>query len=252
MMFLPAIDLMDGRCVRLLQGEREAKTEYSGDPARTAEGFARDGADAIHLVDLDGAFDGRRKNMNMIMSVILAAGIPVEVGGGIRTLQDIEALLEAGAWRVILGTAAVKQPDLVSQSVKAFGDDRIVLGVDVKQGYVAVKGWTEKTVLTAESLAKDMKVRGVRNLIYTEISRDGTLQGPDIEATAELAVITGLNVIVSGGVCSLKDIEAILEAEAKGITGFISGKAIYEGAFTVAEAAALVRGKRNSTNRAVL
>jgi phosphoribosylformimino-5-aminoimidazole carboxamide ribotide isomerase len=249
MMFLPAIDLMDGRCVRLRHGEKANKTEYAGDPAETARGFARDGADAIHLVDLDGAFEGRRKNQRTILEVVLAAGIPVEVGGGIRALADMEALFEAGVWRVIVGTAAVKAPSLVEEALRAFGPERIVLGLDVREGTVAIQGWTEKAPIVAKALALDMKRRGLRTMIYTEISRDGALLGPDIEGTRAIAEETGLEVIASGGISSLADIRRLCEAEGYGIRGFIVGKAIYEGLFTVKEAAALVRGEREAKKK---
>jgi phosphoribosylformimino-5-aminoimidazole carboxamide ribotide isomerase len=244
MIFLPAIDIMNGRCVRLRQGERKEKTEYAGDPAAVARSFGEDGADGIHVVDLDGAFEGKRRNMAAIMAIAVAAGIPVEVGGGIRTLQDMESLFEAGVSRVVLGTAAVKQPALVNDAVRAFGAEKVNLGIDVRQGKVAVKGWTERTEISAETLALDMKERGIRTIIYTEISRDSMLLGPDIEATAALAKATGLSVIASGGIGSISDVRRLLESEKAGIAGFIAGKAIYEEWLNVKETAALVRGSR--------
>ncbi len=244
MIFWPAIDIMNGRCVRLLRGEKNARTDYAGIPADIAASFAKDGADGIHLVDLDGAFEGKRKNMETIKAVASGAGIPVEVGGGIRSIDDMKALFDAGVFRVILGTAAIKGPDLVTDAIREFGPDKIVLGIDAKEGFAAVKGWTEKTNIRPEDLALKMKDRGIENLIYTEISRDGTLKGPDIEGTKAIAKATGLKVIASGGISSLIDIGNLIKVESYGITGFITGKAIYEGWFTVSEAASLVRGAR--------
>jgi phosphoribosylformimino-5-aminoimidazole carboxamide ribotide isomerase len=247
-MFLPAIDLMNGRCVRLEQGEKQQKTEYAGDPAAVARSFGEDGADAIHVVDLDGAFEGKRRNMAVIMAITAAAGIPVEAGGGIRTLEDMDALFEAGVWRVVLGTAAVKNPPLVSDAVRAFGAEKVALGIDVKQGKAAVRGWTEKTEISAEALALDMKQRGIRTVIYTEISRDSMLLGPDIEAAVALAKATGLEVVASGGIGSIDDVRRLLDREKAGIAGFITGKAVYEGRLSVKETALLVHGSRGETN----
>jgi phosphoribosylformimino-5-aminoimidazole carboxamide ribotide isomerase len=235
MIFLPAIDLMDGKCVRLLMGRKEQKKEYSNRPAEVAMQFETQGAHGIHVVDLDGAFTGRAANSKRIGEIAKAVSIPVEVGGGIRSTENIDVLFALGVSRAILGTSAVQHPDLVDNAIAQYGSDRILVGIDAREGMVAVQGWEEKTAVTAAELALDMKKRGVETIIYTDIAKDGMLTGPNIEGTRKLAQQSGLRVIASGGVNSLEDIRQLLSIEKYGVVGFISGKAVYEGRFTVQE-----------------
>jgi phosphoribosylformimino-5-aminoimidazole carboxamide ribotide isomerase len=242
MFFIPAIDLMDGKCVRLSKGEKEARTDNSDDPAREARLFAGQGAKWLHVVDLDGAFAGVRKNNNAILRIVHSISIPVEVGGGIRTIDDVRAVLELGVARVIIGTAAVQNPSLVEASVRRFGSERIAVGIDSRNGLVAVKGWIEETEITAIELGKRMKDVGVKTVVYTDINRDGMLGGPNLAETVRFAEETGLSVIVSGGVHSVDDIKRIAACGSSSVIGCISGKAIYEGKFTVAEGVAAAEG----------
>jgi len=239
-MFLPAIDLMGGKCVRLFQGEKAKKTQYSDRPQDTARAFESQGADRLHVVDLDGAFnDGG--NRQCVRDIVAAVSIPVQVGGGIRTLEDVRTLFGLGASSVIFGTAAVKDPGLVGAALSQYGPDRIYVGIDAKGGRVAVRGWVETTDADPLSLARDIKAAGVKTVIYTDISRDGALCGPNIEATRRLALETGLSVIASGGIQSLDDLRSLLTLEPSGVTGIISGRAVYEGKFTVAQAVETLR-----------
>jgi len=238
MFFIPAIDLMGGKCVRLAKGEKNARTEYSDDPSGTAHEFEKAGAKWIHVVDLDGAFEGTRKNSSAIMRIVNSVKIPIEVGGGVRTIDDVRALLELGVSRVIIGTAAVNNPTLVETAVRRFGRERIAVGIDARNGMVAVKGWIEETEISAVDLGKRMKNLGVVTVIYTDINRDGMLGGPNIPETLKFANKTGLSVIVSGGVHTVDDVKAVASEECPLIIGCISGKAIYEGRFTVAEGVA--------------
>ena len=243
MIFLPAIDLLKGQCVRLLHGERDKATVYPDSPGEVASGFERDGADGIHVVDLDGAFEGRRRNIEAVRAVVDSVRIPVEVGGGIRTLGDIEHLLSAGVSRVILGTVAVEDPGLLEEAVATYGADRIWAGIDARNGSAAIKGWVKDSGIPAVELGKRMKERGVRTVIYTDIRRDGALTGPNIEETRNMAVKTGLSIIASGGVHALKDILDLMDIEKHGVTGIIAGKAIYEGNITVKKAVRLLKNK---------
>lgn len=235
MIVFPAIDLRGGRCVRLYQGRPEAETVYSEDPVEIARMWARQGASWLHVVDLDGALEGRHKNLSLIREIILAAGIPVQVGGGVRSLDDIEALLKAGAARVILGTVAVTDPKLVVEACARYGE-AIVVGLDCRDGRVATKGWTETLNRRGVEVARELAGLGVKRLVYTDISRDGTLKGPNLEAIREVALASGLPIIASGGVASLEDIIALRELRAYGIEGVIIGQALYQGRFSLTEA----------------
>lgn len=240
MIIFPAIDLHKGHAVRLLQGRLEDATVYAEDPTAVAREFAADGASYLHLVDLDGAFTGQPVNDEVIRKIVRAVDLKVQVGGGIRTLARVEELLELGVERVILGTVAVRDPELVAEAVHRYGE-RIVVGIDAKDGKVAVQGWAETTELTAEELGRSMKAVGVERIIYTDIGRDGMLQGPNLASSVNQALATGLKVIVSGGVSSLEDLRNIRKEVSAGvpIEGAIIGKALYSKAFTLKEALAV-------------
>lgn len=236
MTIYPAIDLKDGQCVRLVQGKVENKTVYSSSPAEVARRFQKQGARWLHIVDLDGAFTGKPANLQAIEAIADAVSIPFQVGGGLRSISDIERLLQAGANRVIIGTRAVDGPDFVKELLDEFGDQQIVLGLDVRDGQVAVQGWIETVGLTAIELGLQMRDLGIRTAVYTDVSRDGLLSGPNMEATREVAIKTGLSVIASGGVSSVEHIKALSDMEPDGVVGAIIGKALYDGKITLPEA----------------
>ena len=240
MIVIPAIDLKEGKCVRLEQGLMEKDTVFCDDPAAQAQVWERQGGELLHIVDLDGAFAGKPANKAAIEAIVGAVSIPTQLGGGIRDLATIEAYLSLGLSRVILGTAAQRNPELVQEACATF-PGRIVVGIDAKNGMVAVQGWAEVTGVTAVELAKRFEGYGVAAIIYTDISRDGMMQGPNIEATRALAEAIAIPVIASGGVSSLKDIENLMAVEECGVTGVITGKAIYTGAINLAEAVALTK-----------
>ncbi len=237
---IPAIDLKEGKCVRLEQGLMEKDTVFCDDPAAQARQWERQGAELLHIVDLDGAFAGAPKNRDAIAAIAGAISIPTQLGGGIRDIATIEAYLALGIGRVILGTAAQRNPDLVVQACRLY-PGRIVVGIDAKGGMVAVQGWGEVTDVKAVDLARRFEGYGVAAVIYTDISRDGMMAGPNIEATKALAEAVSIPVIASGGVSSLKDIENLMAIESAGIAGVITGKAIYTGAIDLAEAIALTK-----------
>lgn len=241
MRIFPAIDLKEGKAVRLLQGRMEEATVYADQPVEVARSFYTQGADSLHVVDLDGAFAGKPVNDAVIRQLIKFSGLRVQVGGGIRSLERIEELLELGVERVILGTVAVRNPELVEKAVEHFGE-AIVVGIDAKDGLVAVQGWAEKTELQALELALKMKAVGVKHLVYTDIARDGMLQGPNIQSTVELAKLSGLQVVASGGVSRIEDLRLLHEEALRGVTleGAIIGKALYTGAFSLGEALRVV------------
>jgi len=243
MIVLPAIDLKNGQCVRLEQGLMEKDTVYSDDPAAMARHWQDEGGEFLHLVDLDGAFAGVPKNRDAIEAIVAAVDIPTELGGGIRDLETIEAYLKLGVDRVILGTVAKENPDLVAEACRRF-PDQIVVGIDAKNGLVAVRGWAEVTEKKAIDLAREMEGFGVTAIIYTDIARDGMMQGPNLEATAALAEAISIPVIASGGVSSLDDIRNLLKIEASGVAGVITGKAIYNGALNLREAVELTKAIR--------
>ena len=240
MQILPAIDLKNGKCVRLLQGNKDRETIYSDDPARMALRWQNEGAGYLHLVDLDGAFEGTSKNVEAIRSIVEATNIPAELGGGIRDMGAITKLLSLGLDRVILGTVAVTDPDLVRGAIERFGPQKIVVGIDASKGNVAVKGWEEISEVPALELTLKMKKFGVERIIYTDISKDGMMVGPNIAATKQLAQQSGLKVIASGGVSTLEDVRNVAALEPFGIDGMIIGKALYEGAINLKEALALL------------
>jgi len=240
MIVIPAIDLKEGKCVRLEQGLMDKDTVFNDNPAAQAKAWQDQGAELLHIVDLDGAFAGAPKNRDAIEAIVNAITIPSQLGGGIRDLATIEAYLSLGLSRVIIGTAAQRNPELVREACAKF-PGRIVVGIDAKNGMVAVQGWAEVTDITAADLAKKFEGFGVSAIIYTDISRDGMLQGPNLEATKALAEAISIPVIASGGVSSLKDIENLMAIESSGVSGVITGKAVYTGAIRLSEAVALTR-----------
>lgn len=240
MIVIPAIDLKEGKCVRLEQGLMEKDTVFSDNPAEQAGKWESAGAEMLHIVDLDGAFAGIPKNRAAIEAIVKGVSIPTQLGGGIRDMKTIGAYLDLGLSRVILGTAAQQNPKLVEEACKVF-PDRIVVGIDAKNGMVAVQGWAEVTDIKAIDLAKKFEGYGVAAIIYTDINRDGMMQGPNLDATKALAEAVGIPVIASGGVSSLKDIENLMALEASGIVGVITGKAVYTGAIDLAEAVTLTK-----------
>lgn len=237
MIIIPAIDLKDGLCVRLLQGRKEDATIYSDDPASTAQRWESCGAKLLHVVDLDGAFTGNQKNIESIRRIREAVKMDVEVGGGIRDMERIDLLISIGINKVILSTVAIEKPELVKEACKKY-PGRVLVGIDAKKGYVAVKGWVEVTEVNAKELALRMQDYGVWGIIYTDISRDGMLTGPNIEATREMVESVKIPVIASGGVSSIDDIKRLREI--KGLWGVITGKALYTGAIDLKEAIRLV------------
>ncbi len=242
MIVIPAIDLKEGKCVRLEQGLMDRDTVFNDDPAAQALEWQAQGAELLHIVDLDGAFAGEPKNRSAIEAIIKAIAIPAQLGGGIRDIPTIEAYLGLGLARVIIGTAAQRNPELVREACAKF-PGRIVVGIDARDGMVAVQGWAEVTGITAVELAKKFEGFGVSAIIYTDISRDGMLQGPNIDATRTLAESVAIPVIASGGVSSLKDIKNLMGIEASGVSGVITGKAVYTGAIRLSEAIGLTKGK---------
>ncbi|PPR60773.1 MAG: 1-(5-phosphoribosyl)-5-[(5-phosphoribosylamino)methylideneamino] imidazole-4-carboxamide isomerase [Alphaproteobacteria bacterium MarineAlpha4_Bin2] len=226
MILYPAIDLKDGECVRLRLGDMEQSTVFNVDPAAQAREFVNAGCEWLHIVDLNGAFAGKPVNTEAVESILAEVEVPVQLGGGIRNMAMIEAWLDRGVRRVILGTAAVKNPDLVIDACRSW-PGRIAVGIDAKGGKVAVEGWAEVSELTAEAIAKRFEDAGVAAIIHTDVNRDGVLAGPNVAATSTLAADTLIPVIASGGVSSLDDLMALQQAG--NIAGAISGRAIYDG-----------------------
>ncbi|WP_112324007.1 1-(5-phosphoribosyl)-5-[(5-phosphoribosylamino)methylideneamino]imidazole-4-carboxamide isomerase [Oceanibium sediminis] len=238
MILYPAIDLKGGQCVRLYKGDMEQATVFGDDPAAQARTFQDAGCKWLHLVDLDGAFAGAPRNAEAVEAILAATSIPAQLGGGIRDMAGIEAWLDKGLARVILGTIAVRDPDLVRKAAAAF-PGKVAVGIDARDGMVAVEGWAETTDVTALDLAKQFEDAGVAAIIYTDIERDGAMQGPNVAATAALAQAVSIPVIASGGVSSLDDLAA-LKASGAPLDGAISGRAIYEGKLDLPAAIALL------------
>lgn len=235
MLVIPAIDLRGGCCVRLRQGDYAAETVYSDDPVQLARVWRVMNARVLHLVDLDAARTAHGEtndNTAVIEAVAKAVSIPVQVGGGIRTLDDVRAMLDRGVSRVILGTAAVRNPDLVSEAIEAVGDCRVVVGIDARDGEARTEGWEKGSGVDAVELALDMEARGVRRVIYTDISRDGTLEGPNLDAYRTLAGrLTRMKVTASGGVGDYRDLVALQTLEALGVDSVVVGRALYDNRF---------------------
>jgi len=231
----PAIDLKDGKCVRLLKGRMEDATEFNPDPADQARRFREAGFTKLHLVDLNGAFDGRSTNAEAVSAVLGATDAPVQLGGGIRDMAGIDAWLERGVARVILGTLALRQPEMVKEACKRH-PGRIVVGIDARGGMVAVEGWAEQSDMPVLDLAKAFEDAGVTAIVFTDIDRDGALQGVNAEATAELAEAISIPVIASGGVASIDDVQRLKALSHTGIEGVIIGRALYDGRVDPSEA----------------
>ena len=236
MQLYPAIDMKNGQCVRLRQGAFKDITIYSDAPERVAAHWQEKGASFLHLVDLDGALAGYSVNEEVIRRIADTVSIPIEIGGGIRSGEAVERMLGLGVRRVIIGTKAVEHPEFLRDIVRTFGEEAIVAGVDAKDGMVAVEGWEKVSSLTARDLCLTMKEYGVRHIVYTDISRDGMLSGPNVEATRKLTEETGLDIIASGGVSCMEDLKCLHEA---GIRGAVIGKALYENRIDLAEAVRL-------------
>ena len=236
MILYPAIDMLDGKAVRLRQGKRDDVTVY-GDPVEMSAKWRAKGAEWLHLVDLTAAFEGKTAHLPLIREVVAAFDGQVELGGGLRTMEDIALRVEAGVSRCIIGTAAAENPTLVEQACRAF-PGKIAVGIDAKNGLVATRGWVETSTITAVELALRMHDLGVTTIIYTDVSRDGMMQGPNVEATRRLIEQTGMDIIGSGGVSCLEDLRNLRDA---GCAGAILGRAMYEGAFTVEEALAAMK-----------
>jgi len=242
MIFFPAIDIKDGQCVRLLYGEMDKATVFGDNPAFQGKEFVNSGAQWLHMVDLNGAFSGKSVNTAAIREVIKKIDIPVQLGGGIRTMDDIEGWLDKGITRVILGTVAVRDPELVIEACRKF-PHQIALGIDSKNGFVAVEGWAEVSKMNAIDLAKRFEDAGAAVIIATDIARDGAMQGPNIEHTLEMANAVSTPVIASGGVSSMEDIRALKKVGEGLLEGVISGRAIYDGAIDVKSAQAILSAR---------
>ncbi len=232
MKIYPAIDLKDGKCVRLRQGRADAVTVYSDDPVAMARQWAEAGGDWLHVVDLDGAFLGRPVHVEMVKAMVAAIPIPVEFGGGLRTDDDIRMILDAGARRVVLGTRACADPDALAALVRIFGD-QLAVGIDARNGRVQVKGWVETTDTLAVDLARRVSALGVRTIIYTDTATDGMLSGPNIEGVRNLCLAVASTVIASGGISTCGDIAALASLNQPNLEGVIVGKALYEGVVTI-------------------
>lgn len=239
MILYPAIDLKDGNCVRLYKGEMEQATVFNDNPAAQAMAFVEAGCEWLHLVDLNGAFAGEPVNGDAVDAILEQTKVPAQLGGGIRDMATIERWLDKGLARVILGTVAVEDPDLVREAARAF-PGKVAIGLDARNGMVATRGWAEETDIEVTELARQFEDAGVAALIYTDINRDGAMQGPNVEATAALSRAVSIPVIASGGVSSLKDLSD-LKASGAPLDGAISGRALYDGAIDLKEALDLLK-----------
>lgn len=245
MILFPAIDLKEGLAVRLEQGDMARATVFHRDPAAQARAFELQGFEYLHIVDLDGAFAGKPVNAAAVDRILETVGLPVQLGGGVRDMTTVEAWLDKGVTRVIIGTAAVRNPELVREAAKEF-PGRVAVGLDARDGKVAVQGWAETSELSVLEIAKRFEDAGVAAIIYTDIARDGLLKGLDLDATIALADEISIPVIASGGLASIDDIKAMLEPRAKKLEGAIAGRAIYDGRLDGAEALTMIRAARAS------
>lgn len=226
MQIYPAVDIKNGKCVRLKQGNFDDVTVYEQDPVKAAKKWIEQGASYLHIVDLDGAKQGDSQNEQIIANIVKLSNVSVQTGGGVRSLEDIERKLSKGVARVILGTVAIKQPEIVEQAVQKFGADKIVVGIDAKNGNVAVAGWEEVSDVSALELCFKMKQYGVKTIIYTDIAKDGMMSGVNIDSTKELVQKTGMDIIASGGISNMQDLQNVQDIKAQGV---IVGKALYQG-----------------------
>ena len=227
MRVIPAVDIKGGKCVRLTQGKADQETVYSDDPAEMAAQWDEQGAQLIHVVDLDGAFEGHPVNAELVRNIIYSSTVDIQVGGGIRSLEAVEAYINAGAYRVILGTIALEKPEFVKEACERF-PGKILVGIDARDGLVAVKGWVEMTDRKAAHLALEMEPFGVAGFVFTDISRDGMMQGPNIDSIRKFARVTQLPVIASGGVSRVEDVLNLMALQPDGVEGMIIGKALYD------------------------
>jgi phosphoribosylformimino-5-aminoimidazole carboxamide ribotide isomerase len=239
----PAIDLKDGNCVRLLRGEMDAATVFNDNPGAQAAQFVKDGCEWVHIVDLNGAFEGKPANADAVMQIVTAVDgkAQTQLGGGIRSFETIQYWLDSGISRVILGTIALRDPNFVIEACKRF-PGQVAVGIDARDGYVAVEGWAEVSDMKVLDLALKFEDAGVAAIIFTDISKDGAMEGPNLEATVDLANAISTPVILSGGVSSMEDIQEIKAKEVPGLDGAISGRAIYDGKINVADAMAVLKG----------
>ncbi|HUI30797.1 MAG TPA: 1-(5-phosphoribosyl)-5-[(5-phosphoribosylamino)methylideneamino]imidazole-4-carboxamide isomerase [Candidatus Acidoferrales bacterium] len=232
---IPAIDLRNGKCVRLIRGEEGTEKIYSDDPVKMAIIWRGENFKTLHLIDLDGAFEGKLSNFDTVKCIVEAVDIPVEYGGGIRTYEDAKKMIDVGVYRIIIGTAAVNDEDLLLNLLRDFGPRRIAVGIDMKDGIVQIKGWKDSSGISAVALGKKLKGNGVVRVVYTDITRDGTLKGPNFDAMKEFGKETGLRVTASGGVSSYQDLLRFQELEQYGVDSVIVGKALYENRFPCVE-----------------
>jgi len=235
MIIIPAVDIKQGKCVRLLQGRMEDTTLYSEDPVSMAQQWEACGAQLIHIIDLDGAFAKEVKNFKTIRDILSEIKVPIQVGGGIRDIKTIEMYIDAGVSKIIIGSEALYNPKLVKDACKLF-EGKIVIGIDARKGMVAVEGWSKTSETKAIDLAKEFEFCGVAAINFTDIHRDGMQTGPNIEETAAIADAVSIPIVASGGVSSIEDINNLLEIESRGVTGVITGRAIYEGSLDLKEA----------------
>lgn len=243
MIVIPAVDIKDGKCVRLFQGRMDAETIFSEDPAAMAEKWENEGAELIHVVDLDGAIGKKPQNLITIKAILRRVRVPIQVGGGIRSIDTVKMFLDLGAKRVIIGTEAIRNPEMVSEACRLF-PDRIVVGIDARSGLVAIEGWTQTTSIQAVELAKRFEGAGVAAINFTDIHRDGMQTGPNIRETQRLAEAISIPVIASGGVSVIEDIINLLPLEAVGVQGVITGRALYSGALDLKRAIDLAKSNR--------
>ena len=247
MMIIPAVDIKNGKCVRLLQGRMEDETVFSDDPAAMAQKWANAGAELIHVVDLDGAFEKRPQNLDAVKDIINSVDTPIQLGGGIRNERAVETVLKLGVQRVIIGTEAIKNPQWVRQIARKY-PGQIVVGIDARDGRVAIEGWTETTSIRAIDLARQFEDCGVAAINFTDIYRDGMQTGPNIAETGRLAEAIKIPVVASGGVSTIEDIKNLLPLTAVGVSGVITGKALYSGTLDFKQARALVQEARRNQN----
>ena len=243
MILYPAIDLKEGRCVRLLHGEMDSATIFNDDPAAQAKTFEDQGFDYLHVVDLDGAFAGKPMNARAVEAILESVSMPVQLGGGVRDMKTLEGWLGKGVSRVIIGTAALKDPDFVREAARLHSS-KVAVGVDAREGYVAVEGWARTSSVSAVELARRFEDAGVAAIIYTDIARDGALKGLNLEATLALAECVNIPVIASGGLASLADVKRLLEPDCKRLNGAISGRALYDGRLDPVEALRLIKAAK--------
>jgi len=241
MILLPAVDILEGKAVRLSQGEFDQRTVYDADPLDAARRWVSQGARSLHVVDLDGARSGAPVNLEHVRRIVAEAEVPVQVGGGLRTIEAVRAAMEAGATRVLIGTAAYTDIDFLDQAIAEL-DDRVVVSVDARDGRLAGAGWTEQTDIPIEAVIEQLGARGVRRFVYSSIERDGMLQGPDLDGARRVAEAVRGTYTYSGGISSLEDLRALVELRQVNLIGVIVGRALYEGRFTVADGQSVLDG----------